>query len=401
MMWVGADHMIRFEKRVYLDYAATTPVHPSVAAAMEPYWRGTFGNASSLHETGRIAKAGLEEARDILGSALNTAPETVIFTSGGTEADNLAVIGGAWARRKKGNHIITTAVEHHAILHAVEFLKRQGFTITLVPVDGSGIVDPDWIRRAITPQTTLISVMHANNEVGTIQPIEAIGAIAREHGIPFHVDAVQSFTHLPIDMAALPVDMVSVSAHKIYGPKGAGALVVRPGARITPTHYGGEQENQRRAGTENTAAIVGLGAAVALAQADAHRRDGLIGALADRLAEGLLAAVPGSRRLGHPTQRLRHIVNLHFPGVESEILLVQMDLHGLEASSGSACAAGSTEPSHVLQALGLDLIQAQECVRFSLGDGLTETDIDRVIAAVPALMANIRGSRTDLRAARV
>jgi cysteine desulfurase len=379
---------------VYLDYNATTPVDPAVLEAMLPFLGANFGNAGSVHTPGQLARAAVDAARDSVAALIGATPNEIVFTSGGTEADNLALFGAAAASTKPRKHVITSSIEHHAILHSCEELARQGVDVTIVPVrqgaDGQGIVDPDEIRRAIRPETVLITVMHANNELGTIQPIEEIAAIAAEAGAMFHCDAVQSAGKVSLDVKKLGVDLLSISAHKFCGPKGIGALYVRAGRQISPRAWGGHAERDRRAGTENVPGIVAIGAAADIARKRLSE-DGLrLAALRDRLESSLLERVPHVRVNGDRSRRVPNTSNLSFPGAGGEALLISLDLQGLACSTGAACSSGSTEPSHVLLAAGLSHDDARSSLRFSLGRPSTSADVDRAIEIVPAVVARIR-----------
>ena len=377
-------------KRIYLDYAATTPTHPEVARAMLPYLGDVFGNPSAIYCYGQEARSALEQARAQVAGLIGARSEEIIFTSGGTEADNLALIGVAYAHKNRGNHIITTAIEHHAIIETARFLEKRGFEVTYLGVDGQGLVDPDDVRRAITDRTILISVMQANNEIGTIQPLAEIGGIAREAGICFHSDAVQAVGHIPVDVDELGVDLLSMSAHKFYGPKGVGALYLRKGTRLEALMYGGGQEGNRRSGTENTPGIIGLGRAVELARQEMAQEAGQLTRLRDRLIQDTLQRISHSRLNGHPKKRLPNNVNISFDFVEGESLVLNLDLKGICASTGSACSSSSLEPSHVLLALGLPRPQAHGSLRFTLGKWTTESDIDQVLEVLPPIVARLR-----------
>ncbi len=377
--------------RVYLDHAATTPVHPAVAEAMARCLAETYGNPSSIHGFGREAKKAVEAAREQVAALIGARPQEIVFTSGGTEADNLAVLGAARARRDRGNHVITSAVEHHAVLDACEHLAgREGFRVTVLPVDGAGRVDPDELRRALTPETVLVSVMLANNEVGTVQPIRELAAIAKAAGALFHTDAVQGAGQIPVDVDALGVDLLSLSAHKFYGPKGAGALYVRKGVRLQPLVHGGGQERRLRPGTPNVPGIAGLGVAAELARREMAERAAHVARLRERLLAGLLERVPDLAVNGHPEERLPGLLNVSVLGVEGESILLNLDLKGIAASSGSACAAGSTEPSHVLKAMGLAPAALHGALRFSLGRGNTDADVDRLLEVLPPIVERLR-----------
>jgi cysteine desulfurase len=377
-------------RRIYLDHAATTPTHPEVVKAMLPYFTEAFGNPSSIYSYGREARKAVEEARARVAELIGARTEEIIFTSGGTEADNFAIKGVAFANEHRGNHIITSSIEHHAVLEVCKFLERRGFKITYLPVDEYGMVDPQDVRRAITDKTILISVMHANNEVGTIEPIEEIGTIAREAGVYLHTDAVQTVGHIPVDVEKLKVDLLSLSAHKLYGPKGVGALYVRKGVRLVSLLHGGEQEKKRRAGTENVAGIVGLGKAAELARQSMDEEIHRLTSLRDRLIKGILERIDHSRLNGHPTRRLPNNVNVTVDYVEGESMLLNLDLEGICASTGSACSSSSLEPSHVLLALGLSPERAHGSLRFSLGKDNTEDDVDQVIEVLPRIVTKLR-----------
>lgn len=378
---------------IYLDHAATTPVDPRVVEAMLPYWTEQYGNPSSIYSLGRAAARAMEDARETVASILHCEPREVIFTSCGTESDNLAIRGVAFARRAagKGNHIITSSVEHHAVSHTVEQLvKHFGFEATFLPVDQYGVVDPDEVRKAIRKDTVLISIMYANNEIGTIEPIAEIGAIAREHGIPFHTDAVQAGGALNLDVNALNVDFLSLSAHKFYGPKGVGILYARRGVSFWPMQTGGGQERRRRAGTENVPYIVGLATALRLAYEELEEHNARCIRLRDRLIQGVLETIPDSQLTGHPTNRLPNSASFVFRGVEGESILLNLDMEGICASSGSACTSASLEPSHVLLALGLSHEVAHGSLRLTLGRSNTEEQIDRVLEVLPGIVQKLR-----------
>ena len=375
-------------RRVYLDHNASTPVHPEVLAEMLPYFSEVYGNPSSIHGFGRQAREGMDLARERVAKFLTVSPQEIVFTSGGTESDNFAVKGLALA---KGNgHLITSQIEHHAVLRACRALEAQGFGLTCVGVDEHGVVDPDEVQRAIRPDTLAISIMHANSEVGTLQPIEAIARIAREHGVPLHVDAVQTFGKLPIDVNALGIDMLSFSAHKIYGPKGAAGLYIRKGTKMVAVQHGGEHERRRRAGTENVAGIVGLGKAVEVRARDMAEESERLATLRDRLWNGIRQRVPDVKLSGHPVERLPGTASLLFRHVESESIVLGLDLKGIGVSAGSACTSGNVEPSHVLVAMGVPVDWAMGAVRCSLGRSTTAEDIDYVIDAVEPLVKKLR-----------
>ncbi|HOS42181.1 MAG TPA: cysteine desulfurase family protein [Armatimonadota bacterium] len=372
---------------IYLDYAATTPLDPRAEAAMAPFARAAFGNPSSLHAAGRAARAALDGARDTVADWLGCSISDVIFTSGGTESDNLALKGAARALRSRGTHVITTAVEHHAVLESCAALTRDGFQVTYLSPDRDGLISPDQVAAALTPETILVSVMMANNEIGTIQPIAEIGRLCRARRVVFHTDAVQAAGELPVRVRELSVDLLTVSAHKLYGPKGVGALYARGGTRLQPLLDGGGQEHERRAGTENVAGIVGFAEALrGMPDADEIAR---LRARRDRLLDGLLA-IPDSRLHGSRSQRLANNANVAFAGVAGETLVLALDLEGIAAGTGAACAAGAVEPSHVIQALGYDRVRAREAVRFSLGRGTTAEEIDRTVEIVRRLVSHLR-----------
>jgi len=377
--------------QVYADHAATTPVDPRVVAAMLPYFSERFGNASSIHAWGQDAREAVDRAREILASAVGAAPQEIVFTSGATEADNLAIIGAAYAAEHRGKHIVTTAVEHHAVLEPCRFLAGRGFEITVLPVDRFGRVDPDDVRRALRPDTVLVSVMHANNEIGTIEPVEAIGPMVRERGVVMHTDAAQTLGILPVDVNLLSVDLLSMSAHKRYGPKGVGALYVRRGTPLARIQHGGAHERNRRAGTENVPGIVGFGEAVRIALEVMPEEAARLRALRDRLAAGV-TTIPGARRNGDPEASLPGVVNVSFEGTDSESLLMALDLRGVAASSGSACTSGSLEPSHVLAAIGVPAAVAKGTVRFSLGRGTTDADVEYLLQITAEVVGRVRAA---------
>jgi cysteine desulfurase len=377
-------------RRVYLDHNASTPVHPEVLAEMLPYFSEAFGNPSSVHAFGRDARAGVDTARERVARFLRVAAGEIVFTSGGTESDNFGVKGLALARGR--GHLITSKIEHHAVLRTCEWLESQGFAVTYLNVDELGMVDPDEVRRAIRPDTIGISIMHANSEVGTIQPLAAIGAIARERGVPFHVDAVQTFGKIDIDVTAANVSALSFSGHKIYGPKGVAGLWVRKGTRLVSVQHGGEHERRRRAGTENVPGIVGLGKAVEVRARDMHDEARRVTALRDKLWEGIRGSVPDVRLNGHPTERLPGTVSVSYRGVESESVVLGLDLKGIGVSAGSACTSGSVEPSYVLRAMGVPLEWAMGAVRHSLGRSTSAEDIDYVVAAVTPIVRKLRAA---------
>lgn len=378
------------QRKVYMDYAATTPLKKEVLEEMVPYFSETFGNPSSIHSFGREARKAVDLARDRVAKALNAKSEEIYFTAGGSESDNWAIKGVALANKNKGNHIITSAIEHHAVLHTCESLEKQGFEITYLPVDQYGMVDPEQVRRAINSNTILVTIMFANNEIGTIQPIKEIGAITRENGIYFHTDAVQAVGHVPIDVNKLNIDLLSLSGHKLYGPKGIGALFIRKGVKISPIIHGGAQERNRRAGTENVPGIVGLGKAVELAYANMEANNKRLINLRDRLIEGILSKIDHVYLNGHPTNRLPGNVNMSFEYIEGESLLLSLDMKGIAASSGSACTSGSLDPSHVLLAIGLSHEIAHGSLRLTLGEENTDEDVDYVLEVLPEIVNRLR-----------
>ncbi|NMA70286.1 MAG: cysteine desulfurase NifS [Desulfitobacterium sp.] len=378
-------------RRVYLDHSATTPVDPEVAELMMTYYTEKYGNPSSVHSFGRETKAALENARESVANLMNAEPTEITFTSGGTEADNLAIFGVAEAYSKKGKHIITSAVEHNAVIDTCEFLAKNGYELTILPVDEEGFISVDDVAKAIRPDTILITIMHANNEVGTIQPIAEIGKIAKEKDVIFHVDAVQSFGKIPVDVKAMNVDLMTVSSHKIYGPKGVGALYIRRGVRVIPRVHGGGQERKRRSGTENTPGIIGFGKACELAAQrmaqDAERE----AALRDKLLEGIMERIDYVKLNGpRGENRLPGNLNVSIQFIEGEALLLSLDLMGIAASSGSACTSGSLDPSHVLLAMGLSHEIAHGSLRFSFGRQNTEEDVDYVLEQLPKIVERLR-----------
>jgi cysteine desulfurase len=381
------------KRDVYLDHAATTAVDPRVVEAMLPFWTERYGNPSSVYRLGREAHYALDQARHTVAGILNCTPNEVIFTSCGTESDNLALRGVALERREHGqkNHIITSPIEHHAIGHTVEQLRKHlSFEVTYVPVDHDGLVDPAAVEKAIRPDTALISIMYANNEVGTIEPIAQIGEIARAHKIPFHTDAVQAGGTLSLDVKALNVDFLSLSAHKFYGPKGVGVLYARKGMPFLPMQTGGAHERNRRAGTENIAYIVGLATALKLAYEEAEECNARIAALRDRLVKGVQERIPHSQLTGHPTQRLPNSASFVFNYIEGESILLNLDLMGVAASSGSACTSASLEPSHVLTAMGYVHEVAHGSLRLTLGKKNTEEDVSYVLEILPGIVEKLR-----------
>ena len=380
------------ERRVvYLDHAATTSVHPEVLEAMLPYYTVRCGNASSVHSLGREAREAMDEARATVAGILSCSPEEIVFTSCGTESDNLGLRGVAWMNRRRGDHIITSSVEHHAVSHTCEQLERQfGFEVTYLPVDEYGLVDVADVERAITDTTILISIMYANNEVGTIEPIAEIGELARNRGIPFHTDAVQAAGALSLDVQDLNVDLLSLSGHKFYGPKGVGVLYVREGVEIVPVQTGGGHERGLRSGTENVASIVGLARALELAERHREEEARRLSALRDHLIEGVLPSIDHCRLLGHPQDRLPNNANFAFEYVEGEGILVGLDVLGIAVSSGSACSTGSSEPSHVLLAMGVPADVARGAIRMTLGRENTQEDVDHVLDVLPGIVQRLR-----------
>ncbi len=380
-------------RRVYLDHAATTPVDPEVAELMAQVLTEVPGNPSSIYAEGRRARALVDRAREEVAAAIGAEPAEIVFTSGGTEADNLALRGVLKAREGEADGIVTTAIEHHAVLDTAHDLEAHGQArVTVLAVDRDGRVSPDAVRTAIDDRTAIVSVMHGNNEIGTLQPIAAIGALCREAGVTFHSDAVQTVGALEIDVRVLPVDLLSVNAHKFYGPKGVGALYVRTGIRIATVQTGGGQEKGRRTGTENVAGIVGLGAAMRIAVATRAAESARQGALRDRLIAGIAARIPDATLTGHPRERLPNNASFCFRGTQGEALVVSLDLEGFSVSSGSACTSGSTDPSHVLLALGLERDLAQASLRLTIGRDTTTADIDRLLDALPPIVARLRAA---------
>ena len=375
---------------IYLDHNATTPVRSEVFDAMEPFFRDRFGNASSIHRYGQDARAAVEEARARVAGLVNARPGEIYFTSGGTESDNLAIKGTAYARKAYGRHIITTNIEHSAVLNSCAFLEREGFEVTYLPVDEYGRVDPGQVEDALTGQTILVSIMHANNEIGTVQPVGEIGRIARARGVCFHTDAVQSAGKLPVDVEAMRADLLSLSGHKIYGPKGVGAIYIRKGVDIEPTAHGGHHENDVRSGTENTVGIVGLGKAAELAAKERESEYRHLFEMRDALEGRIRVEIEGVRVNGHPERRLPGTLNVSFPGAEGESLIMSLDLAGIAVSTGSACTSGAIEPSHVLLALGRDPRTALGSVRFSFGRDNTMGDVDCVMDSLPGIVARLR-----------
>jgi cysteine desulfurase len=387
-------------QRIYLDHNATTPVDPAVIDVMTAALREEFGNPSSVHHFGQRAKAVMDQARSAVGALIGADAAEVVFTSGGTESDNFAIRGVAEALEKTGRrHLIATTIEHEAVLNTVKALAKRGWTTTLLPVGDTGIVNPKALEAALTDQTALVSVMHANNEIGTIQPIAELARLVHERGALFHTDAVQTAGKIAVDVKALGVDLLSISAHKFYGPKGAGAIWIKRGLRLLPILHGGKHERSRRAGTENVAGIAGMGAAAALARGKMAAEATRLSALRDRLEEGVLRAVPGTAINGARTPRVPNTTNISFDRIEAESLLIALDLEGVAVSTGSACSSGTLEPSHVLKAMGFPAHRAQNSIRFSLGAANTEAEVDRVIAILPGIVEKLRSlTRVPVRA---
>ena len=376
--------------RIYLDHNATTPIDPAVAEAMDDALRNCFGNPSSVHAYGQTAKAALDEGRSAVSDLINGQPSEILFTGSGTEADNLALRGIAAASQPgKKNHLVASTIEHEAVLNTLKALSASGWTTSLLPVDATGIVDPTSLEQVITDKTALVSVMHANNEIGTIQPISELAAIAHQHGATFHTDAIQTAGKHPINVSTLGVDLLSISGHKFNGPKGVGALWIRRGTRLVSTITGGGQEKNRRAGTENVPAIVGLGVAARLAKKTVEHQSNTVGKLRDKLESGILSDVPNTFING-PNKRVPNTTNISFTGVEAESLLIALDLAGIAVSTGSACSSGTLQASHVLKAMGLSTHRAQNSIRFSLGLNNTDSDITRTIRELPTLVHKLR-----------
>ncbi len=382
---------------IYLDYNATSPVHPEVRRAMAPFLEEAFGNASSLHAKGRESRGAVESVRAKVLKALGDPEGQLVFTSGGTEADNLALKGIPLCLKDKGSHLVISAVEHHAVLNPAQALAQDGFSVTVVPVDDQGRVDLEALKESLTPRTVLISVMHANNEVGTLQPIEEIGQMARERGILFHTDAVQSFGKEPLDVRQIPVDLVSISGHKLGGPKGVGALYLRKGVRLRPLLHGGPHEHGLRGGTEGVPGIIGMGAAVEVTLKE--QREGVLAkvkSLRDRLESGLRERIPEVKVNGHPEERLPGTLNVSFIGCHAETLLMALDLAGICVSTGAACSSGATERSHVLVAMGLSPSQIQGSIRFSLGWGTSSGEIEECLEKIPPIVERVRHAKVGV-----
>jgi cysteine desulfurase len=377
-------------RKIYLDHNATTPVHPEVLEVMLPYLKEKFGNPSSIHGFGREAKVALEEAREKVAGLLGASSNEIFFTSGGTESDNLAVKGTAFANRKKGFHIITSKIEHHAILESCKFLEKEGFEVTYLPVNSQGLVDPDDLKKTIRDETTLVSIMYANNEVGTIQPIEELSKISNEKGIHFHTDAVQALGKIPVNLQKSNVDMLSISSHKIYGPKGVGAIFIRKGVRITPWSHGGHHERSRRAGTENIPGIVGFAKALELVVKELEGQNKHLRSLTEAFYKKLVDTIPDVILNGDLERRIPNTLNLSFKGVEGESIILSLDLKGVAVASGSACTSGTLEPSHVLSAMGIDPAIAQGAIRFSFGRDNTMEDVEYVASLLPEIVERLR-----------
>ncbi len=380
-----------FMKRTYMDHAATTPTDVEVVKAMEPYFSLKYGNPNSIHSFGQEAREAVEEAREKIAHLIGANSSEIVFTAGGTEADNYAIKGITWANQKKGNHIITSKIEHHAVLHSCQFLEKHGFKITYLPVDKYGLIDPEDVEGAITDKTILVTIMHANNEIGTIEPIKEISKIVKKAGIYFHTDSVQTTGHIPIDVNDLGVDMLSMSGHKFYGPNGVGALYLRKGTRIVNLIDGGAQEKNRRAGTENVVGIVGLGKAAELAEKRLQQgKEDEVIKLRDKLIKGITEKIDHARLNGHPTKRLPGNTNFCFEFIEGESMLLSLDMEGVAASSGSACTSGSLSASHVLLAIGLPHEIAHGSLRLTLGKDNTEEEIDYMISILPGIIEKLR-----------
>ena len=376
--------------RIYMDNAATTRVSKPVLEAMLPYLTEVYGNPSSIHSFGREARKALDKAREQVAKALGADPQEIYFTGCGTESDNWAIRGGAYARKAKGKHLITSAIEHHAVLHSMDQLEKEGFEVTYLPVDSEGLVHPEELEKAFRPDTTLVSIMMANNEIGTIQPIEELAKIAKAHGALFHTDAVQAIGSIEIDVKSLGVDMLSLSGHKFHAPKGVGALYLKKGVKINTLMQGGAQERNQRPGTENIASIVGMGVAIEKAAATIAERNAYLTPLRDRLIEGILTSIPEVRLNGHPTKRLANNANVSVRYIEGEALLLSLDIVGISASSGSACTSGSLDPSHVLLAIGLPHEIAHGSLRFSLSEESTLEEVEYVIAELKKIVERLR-----------
>ncbi|GIW47478.1 MAG: cysteine desulfurase NifS [Deltaproteobacteria bacterium] len=377
-------------KRIYLDYNATTPLDPRVFEAMLPYMKEEFGNPSSIHSFGRKGKAALDDSREQVAELIGALPKEVVFTSGGSESNNFAIKGVAFSLREKGSHLITTKVEHASVIESFEFLKTLGFKVTYLGVDEYGLVDLEELKRSINDETILVSVMFANNETGVVMPIEEIAEIVKEKGIILHTDAVQAAGKIEIDLRKIPVDLLSLSAHKLYGPKGVGALFIREGVKINPIIHGGGQERGRRSGTENVPGIVGLGKACEIAKEEMETENARVVELRDKLHRGILERIDGVKLNGHPEKRLANTLNLSFKGVDGESLVINLDLEGIAVSTGSACSEGNVDPSHVLLAMGMSRELATSSIRFSLGRFTKGEDIEYVLDILPGIVSRIR-----------
>ncbi len=378
------------KRTIYMDHAATTPVNPAVLEAMLPYFTEHFGNPSSIYGVAREARKALDDARETVANILGAKTTEIVFTSGGSEGDNAALKGAAFASKTKGNHIITSSIEHHAVLHTCHFLEKFGFEVTYLPVDSNGVVNPEEVGRSITDKTILVSIMMANNEVGTIEPIAEIAKLLKGKNITFHTDAVQAAGALPIDVNALGVNLLSLSAHKFYGPKGVGLLYIKRATPFLPQQQGGGQERNRRAGTENVAGIVGMATALKLAVENMESTNQRLRQLRDRLVDGVLTKVPKSRLNGHPTDRLPNNANFSFDYVEGESILLNLDMLGVAGSSGSACTSASLEPSHVLMAMGIPVEIAHGSLRLTLGASNTQDDVDYIVSILPGIVERLR-----------
>lgn len=376
--------------RIYLDYAATSPVLPEVLDAMLPFFMSCFGNPSGIHENGRETRKAVEQARREVAETLGAESREIVFTSGGSESDNLAIEGTAFALREKGNHIITSQIEHHAVLNTCRWLEKQGFRVTYLPVDASGLVDPDSVRDAIGNDTVLVSIMTANNEIGTVEPVAEIGEICREKGVLFHTDAVQAIGMMNIHAAEINADLISLSAHKFHGPKGTGALYIRKGTKLESLIHGGAQERGLRAGTENVPGIVGMGKAITVAAKEREENQQRIRELRDQMIRIVLERIPGSQLNGHPEKRLANNCHFSFAGIESEALLLRLDLAGISVSGGSACTSGSMEPSHVLQAIGLKDEMLKSGIRMTMGRETTREEIEKTAEKMSEIIADLR-----------
>ncbi len=377
-------------ERIYFDHAATTPTKPEVLDAMMPYFTQNFGNPSSVYQIAQINRKAVDDARESIANVIGAKPNEIFFTSGGTEADNWAIKGIAGRKNRKGNHIITTTIEHHAVLHTCEYLEKHGYEVTYLEVDEDGLVTPEQVEAAIKETTILISVMYANNEIGTIMPIKEIGAIAKAHGVPFHTDAVQAVGQEKIDVGELGVDLLSLSGHKIYGPKGIGVLYIRRGVRLCSLIHGGAQERGRRGGTENLPGIVGLAKAMELSYADLDNKNNRVRDIRDYIIDGILKEIPYAKLNGHREKRLPNNVNIGFEFVEGESLLLLLDMNGIAASSGSACTSGSLDPSHVMLGIGLPHEKAHGSIRITLGEMNTMEEADKLLEILPAIVQRMR-----------